>query len=646
MNKNLHPYLALAFLTGLNLFNYLDRYVLASVVPPLKDGLGLSDGEIGWLTSAFMIGYFATAPIFGYLGDRWPRKGLIAFGVTFWSLGTILSGFSNGFWQLLACRVLVGLGEASYAVLAPAWLSDSFPAERRNNAMTIFYVAIPIGSALGYIVGGAALPYGGWRAGFWWAGAPGLLLALGLLALTEPARGGPDAEASRPETGLAGLASLLRNSDFILVTLGLTAYTFALGAFAAWGPTFLNRVHGLELGFADHFFGGMLVIGGLLGTLVGGFAATAWRRKARAGYAFLLTVAALLTVLFATAAFLETGLTASMVFLGAAIFVSFLPTGPQVTLQIESVPANMRASAMAASIFVIHLFGDFWSPVLVGRLADWGHQADKPGAGLQHAMLVLPAVMSLAVLFWGWLAWRQTTRPAPPKDDEGLGAGIQSAWRSLLRLDNKILGLILVPVAVTGWVHLFEVASQYWPFIAAGYYAQPLLGLLASAFSTVFVSGTSILLLTADRPLARDEALLPNLLAVAGAFSVYVFGFLSPADSSPINQYVPPVLLALGAALVLLSLLYLRRSFAVTPQARAVKQAGPYAIVRHPMYAGNILTVFGLGLLLGTPLSLLLSFVIAGLQIGRAYFEERLLASSIPEYALYRAKVGAFLPRL
>src|SRR5208337_5026448 len=164
------PYLGLALLTGLNLFNYLDRYVLASVVPPIKADLQLSDGEIGWLTSAFMIGYFATAPIFGYLGDRWPRKGLIAFGVTFWSLGTILSGFSNGFWTLLACRVLVGLGEASYAVLAPAWLSDSFPAERRNNAMTIFYVAIPIGSALGYIVGGAALPYGGWRAGFWWAG--------------------------------------------------------------------------------------------------------------------------------------------------------------------------------------------------------------------------------------------------------------------------------------------------------------------------------------------------------------------------------------------------------------------------------------------------------------------------------------------
>jgi MFS family permease len=646
MKRIQHPYWGLAFLTGLNLFNYLDRYVLASVVPPLKAGLALSDADIGWLTSAFMIGYFATAPVFGYLGDRMPRKGLIAFGVAFWSLGTILSGFSTGFWSLLACRVLVGLGEASYAVLAPAWLSDSFPAERRNNAMTIFYVAIPVGSALGYMVGGAGLAYGGWWTGFWWAGAPGLLLALALLLLAEPERAESDKSAAGQETGLSGIASLFRIGDFVIVTLGLTAYTFALGAFAAWGPTFLNRVHGLELGFADHFFGGVLVIGGLLGTLAGGFAATAWKRKSPAGYALLLTLAAFLTVMSATMAFLETTVTGAMVFLGLAIFLSFLPTGPQVTLQIESVPAHLRASAMAASIFVIHLFGDFWSPVLVGRLADWGYQADNPGAGLQHAMLVLPAVMGIAVLFWGWLAWRQAMRSEPaPKGDEGTGA-IRAAWRALLRLDNKILGIVLVPIAVSSWVHLFETGSQYWPFISAGAYAHPALSLLASAFSAVYVSGTSILLLTAGQPAARDEAFLPNVLALAGAFGAYAFGFLPAADIAPINLYVPLTLLLLGAALVLLALLYLRRSFTVTPQARAVRRAGPYAIIRHPMYAGNILTVFGLGLLLGTPQSLLLSFAIACAQVGRAYFEERLLLAALPDYAVYREKVGAFLPRL
>ncbi len=244
-------------------------------------------------------------------------------------------------------------------------------------------------------------------------GGPGLLLALALLAVTEPRRGASDDGASIMPKGWGEFARLFLIGDFVIVVLGLTAYTFAIGAFGAWGPTFLNRVHGLELGFADHFFGGVLVIGGLLGTLAGGFAATAWKRKSRAGYAYLITLAAFLTLISAALAFLEDGLTASMIFLGAAIFLSFLPTGPQVTLQIEAVPAHLRASAMAASIFVIHLLGDFLSPALVGYLADWGHDPARPGAGLQHAMFILPAAMGIAVLFWGWLAWRQAARTAP-----------------------------------------------------------------------------------------------------------------------------------------------------------------------------------------------------------------------------------------
>ena len=409
------PYLGLALLTGLNLFNYLDRYVLASVVPPIKAELQLSDGEIGWLTSAFMIGYFATSPVFGYLGDRWPRKGLIVFGVTFWSLGTILSGFAHDYWTLLGCRILVGLGEASYAVLAPTWIADLFSAERRNNALTIFYTATPLGSALGYLLGGFALSHGGWRYGFFWAGAPGLILALALLTLVEPARGKPgEGDPARLEvisrSGLSGFAKLFRIENYNLVLIGLTAYTFGLGAFAAWGPTFLNRVHELELSFADQFFGGMLVISGLLGTLIGGFAATAWHRRSRAGYAYLLTFSAAMTVLAATAAFLSPSTPVSMACLGAAMFFAFLPTGPINTLLIESVPVSLRASAMAVSIFVIHLFGDFWSPVIVGNLADWGYRADNPGAGLQNALLILPAVFSLSILSWGWLALRQRRR--------------------------------------------------------------------------------------------------------------------------------------------------------------------------------------------------------------------------------------------
>ena len=167
-----------------------------------------------------------------------------------------------------------------------------------------------------------------------------------------------------------------RSRDFNLILLGYTAYTFAMGAFAAWGPTFLNRVHDLELGKAGLFFGEVLVVAGLVGTLAGGFAATAWQRRNRAGYAWLLTLSVVATVPFATVAFLHVSTTTSMACLGTAMLLLVPADRPHQHLIVESVPVALRASAMAASIFAIHLFGDFWSPdhrrTVVGLVAAAG----------------------------------------------------------------------------------------------------------------------------------------------------------------------------------------------------------------------------------------------------------------------------------
>ena len=411
MKPNTQATLGLTFLTGLNLFNYLDRNVLPAVLTTLQRDLHLDDAQVGRANTMFMVGYFFTSPFFGYLGDRFPRKWLIAFGILFWSIGTTMTGFAAGLAALLAYRVLVGLGEASYATLAPAWLSDLFSPERRNNALTVFYVAIPVGSALGYLTGSASLHFtGSWRAGFLWAGVPGLLLAVGLLFLREPARGEADVSATGEKLpppvkpAPADVAKLFRLGDFNLVLAGYTAYTFALGAFAFWAPTFLYRVHGTPLEKASLFFGGTLVVTGLVGTLLGGFAATAWQRRYRAGYATLLAVSTLLAVPVAVAAFLTASTTLSMVCLGLAMFLLFLPTGPINTIIVESVPTALRASAMAASIFVIHLFGDFWSPEIIGRLSlAWN--------SLQRAVLVLPGMLAVGAVFWGWLAWRKAHGP-------------------------------------------------------------------------------------------------------------------------------------------------------------------------------------------------------------------------------------------
>jgi MFS transporter, Spinster family, sphingosine-1-phosphate transporter len=406
--KQLSPAWMLFILTGLNLFNYLDRSILNAVRTPLAADFGLSYGESGRAFTAFMVGYFVTSPFFGYLGDRLSRRWLIALGIFVWSLGTVLTGMAGGFTILLLYRVMVGFGEASYATISPSLISDTFGPLKRNNALTIFYVAIPVGSALGYIIGGEIAAHAGWRQAFIWAGLPGLALALVLLPFREPQRGQAELKVgetlSKPTAG--DFLKLFRNFDYMLVVWGYVAYTFAIGAFSFWGPTFLEKVHQLSNAGANRFFGSVLVIAGLVGTMLGGFAATAWQKRHPAGYAWMLTGSMIASVPFAFGAFLVQGTFWSMAFLAMAIFILFLPTGPVNTLILETVPINLRASAMALSIFMIHLFGDMWSPEIVGRIAD-------ATGSLQKAVLILPAALIVGAILWLALAIK-TKRPVTP----------------------------------------------------------------------------------------------------------------------------------------------------------------------------------------------------------------------------------------
>ena len=423
VNRRLSPAWTLFILTGLNLFNYLDRYVLSAVALPLQNELHLSDGQLGRIVTAFMMGYFITSPLFGYLGDRSSRKWLIAAGIFVWSLGTVLTGFAATFAMLLAFRVLVGVGEASYATISPSLISDSYAAERRNNALTIFYAAIPVGAALGNILGGHIAAASSWRHAFIWAGVPGLLLALVLLPFAEPQRGAADhSDLHRVKPKWIDVLGLLRLPNYLLVVLGYTAYTFALGAFALWGPPFLSRVHNVPVENAATFFGTVLVVAGLIGTLLGGLIASAWRKRNPAGYALTLGVSVLLAVPAAALAFILEEKTPAMLCLATAMFLLFFSTGPVNTLILETVPANLRASAMALSIFIIHLCGDMWSPELVGRLSDLIREkfivehgpalantlahAVADAYGLKRAVLVLPCALALAAILWLALAMR------------------------------------------------------------------------------------------------------------------------------------------------------------------------------------------------------------------------------------------------
>jgi MFS family permease len=398
-------WIALAFLSGLNLLNYLDRYVMSGVLTPLQRDLHLNDAAAGWVASAFMLGYFLSAPLFGYLGDRFPRKYLMLAGVLVWSAATAGSGLAHGFTPLFAIRILVGLGEACFVTMGPSWISDLFPAPRRNTAITLFYVAIPFGSALGFTLGGWFADKGDWRHAFFYAGLPGLLLALGLLLLREPRRGEADHAAVLPKTTLADLFGLLRNRRYHLLVWGYTAQTFSIGAFGIWGPAFLHRVHGLPLGQAATIFGAMLAGSGLVATLLGGLTATRLRKITPAGYVWVMAVSILIALPVCCFALTTGSATYSLVGLGASMFFLFLPTGPVTSEILEIVPIHLRATGVALCTFIMHLFGDWSSPTIVGSLSDWT-------GSLQKGVLILPVVLMMGAVLWGALL--RLSRPSSP----------------------------------------------------------------------------------------------------------------------------------------------------------------------------------------------------------------------------------------
>ncbi len=234
---------ALGLLTGLNVLNYTDRYVGAAVLPLMLASFALSDAQGGLLQSIFIITYALVSPLAGWLGDRRRRLPLAAVGVLVWSAATVASGLAPTYALLLVARALIGVGEASYAVVTPSLLSDLYPPDRRGRALAVFYAAIPAGTALGYVLGGTVGETVGWRAAFFIAGVPGALLGLSLLLLREPRRGAFDA-AGGPSTPLgfaASVRALRARPSYVYNTTAQVIYTFAMGGLATWMPTYFVR---------------------------------------------------------------------------------------------------------------------------------------------------------------------------------------------------------------------------------------------------------------------------------------------------------------------------------------------------------------------------------------------------------------------
>jgi len=380
---------ALGLLLAVNLLNYIDRQVLFAVFPLIKIDLRLTDTELGFLGSAFMLSYLLFAPLFGWMGDRWSRTRLAAGGVVVWSMATALGGFAPGYRTLLAARATIGVGEASFGTVSPGLLADFFPKERRGKILSWFYVAIPVGSALGYLLGGVLGQNYGWHAAFLMVGIPGLLLAVPLALLRTPPRGGDDTQSERAgNKSASGYATLFRNRIFVCNTLSMAAMTFAIGGLAQWLPSFLHRFHALDVAKGNMMFGTITVLAGILGTLAGGWLGDCWQKKSGRGYLLVSGWGFLLGTPFAVWAILAPGLTSCMAAIFIAEFFLFLNTGPLNTVIINVTNPAVRAMAFAVNIFFIHALGDAVSPSILGWLSDqWG---------LRNALLITPLAMIMA----------------------------------------------------------------------------------------------------------------------------------------------------------------------------------------------------------------------------------------------------------
>ncbi len=375
----------LALLTGLNFLNYIDRMIVAATLTNVIREFSLDEFQAGLLASAFLVGYFLTSPFFGARADRGPRKGLIAIGVLIWSVATVASGFAPSYLLLLAARVFVGVGEASYATLAPTIIDDLTPPDKKGKALAVFYLAIPLGSAMGYILGGFIAKHWGWRAAFYISGGPGALLALTCLLIVEPER----KLAAAKGKVVDGLRVMFKILQFRRAIFGYCLYTGALGAFSLFAPHFLETRYPdyLDEASANFWFGVVTVAAGAVGTIIGGrWADRAVKRFAveggahddtmnRQGINALLKICSIGMWIAAPLTVVAYFMPVPVLFFGVAFFIEvglFLSTSPINAALLRAVPSHLRASAMAAGIFAIHLLGDLWSPPALGEIVKLG----------------------------------------------------------------------------------------------------------------------------------------------------------------------------------------------------------------------------------------------------------------------------------
>lgn len=413
---------SLALLILINLVNYIDRYILAAVEPNIRTEFLPNDPnastKTGQLATAFLIAYMVFAPLFGWLAEKFNRWAIVGAGVIFWTLATGATALAKDYNTLLLCRILVGVGEAAWGPTAPAIIADMYPVSRRGYVMSWFYVAIPAGSAMGYILGGQMAASFSWHYAFFAAVPPGLILGALAFFRPDPPRGGNDAGTTKRKMRLPDILMLAKTPSYIYNTLGMAAMTFAIGGMSFWLPAYVHEYRLLggadaagqaQLGRVGFIVGAITAVCGLAGTMVGGLWGDALRNKVRGAY-FKLSGWSMLAAFPAFIAALFVPFPYAWVLIGLALFLIFLSTGPTNTIIANVTHPALRANAYGLNILIIHALGDAISPRVIGQVRDatnsshstslWPSLA-QPGGNMTLAF----GLVGLAILVSGvlWL---------------------------------------------------------------------------------------------------------------------------------------------------------------------------------------------------------------------------------------------------
>ncbi len=384
---------ALVLLTAMNFVNYLDRYILPAVQEQVKHEFHLTDNQIGSLTLWFFVAYVLSSPITGWLGDRFPRKPMIVIAALAIAAMNFFTASVHSYMSLNIRHAMLGIGEASFGIFAPAMLADYYAEDRRNVVLTIFNVAIPVGAALGYLAGGVIGHSHGWRMAFIASAIPGAVIALLILFfMREPKHDAPAPSQTHSKAKLdkRSVLSLASNGAYLTSILGYAMVTFSLGGISWWMVSFLQRMNGMSQERAGTVMGAITVVCGLGGTIVGGVLAQWWSKKTPKALYLVPALSAALAVPPAVLTFFGPK-SLTLPALGVAVFLIFLGTGPVNAATLNAVPANLRATAMAGQLFTIHVLGDAFSPKLIGIISD--HSNLRWGLGATLVTMLFAAVI-------------------------------------------------------------------------------------------------------------------------------------------------------------------------------------------------------------------------------------------------------------